>query len=168
MKSIWIMRHAKSDWSHGDLSDFDRPLNKRGLHDAPAMGRWMGTLAKTPDLIVSSPAHRARKTAELVAQALPFSGELRFWEDLYPGNAASTITALRGTDERFHHILLIGHNPNMEGLVSTLAAGGSLRLRVPTAAVIMLVANIGSWAELSPDIGELHGMITPKLLRQDS
>ena len=114
MKNIWIMRHAKSDWSHPDLTDFDRPINKRGRYDAPLMGQWMGTLSHRPDLIVSSPARRAKQTAELVAKALPFSEELRFWEDLYPGSAATTIAAIRELSEELQSILIIGHNPNME------------------------------------------------------
>ncbi len=166
MKNIWIMRHAKSDWSHPDLADFDRPINKRGRFDAPLMGQWMGTLAHRPDLIVSSPARRARQTAELVAKALPFSEELQFWEDLYPGSAEITIAAIRELSEELKSILIIGHNPNMEALASTLTAGGALRLKVPTAAVIMLTADIGSWAALSDERAELQGMVTPKMLRR--
>ena len=168
MKTIWIMRHAKSDWSHPGLADFDRPLNKRGRRDAPCMGRWMRALAKQPDLIVSSPACRARQTAELVASALPYSGDILIWEDFYPGNAASSIASIRALSQEFRHVLLIGHNPNMEGLSSELVSEGALRLRIPTAALIMAVADIGRWSELSAGIAELRGMVSPKMLHRKS
>jgi phosphohistidine phosphatase len=168
MKTIWIMRHAKSDWSHAGLADIDRPLNNRGRRDAPLVGRWMGSLAKQPDLVVSSPARRARQTVALLTDAFSYTGEMRVWEDLYPGSAASSIAALQGLPQRHRHVLLVGHNPNMEELVSGLVSEGALRLKVPTATVILLAANIENWSQLAAGIAELRGMVTPKMLRRNT
>ena len=83
MKTLLILRHAKSDWETPDVADHDRPLNGRGKRDAPRMGRLLRDENLVPDLIISSTAKRARKTAKLVAEASGYEGEIRLAETLY-------------------------------------------------------------------------------------
>ncbi len=83
MKSVLLHRHAKSSWKHPDLNDQDRPLNKRGKRDAPIMGRLLKRKDLVPDIIISSTAIRARSTAEAVAKASGYKGEIILNKSLY-------------------------------------------------------------------------------------
>lgn len=164
MKMIRIMRHAKSDWSRPSLRDVDRPLNKRGRRDAPRMGRWMREHGSTPGLVVSSPALRARETAEAVCAAMGYEGEVRFRGELYPGSVRTTFEVLASLPPDVDHVLLIGHNPHLESLVSALAAGGRLQLKLPTAAVALLECDVERWAGAGERSAVLRGLVTPKQL----
>jgi phosphohistidine phosphatase len=174
LKRIWIMRHAKSDWSSPELSDFERPLNKRGKRNAPSMGKWMRKTGQSPDLIVSSPAERARQTVQLVCRQLGaavsgsagggYEGAIEWWEEMYPGIVQQTIEHLKNLGADAKHVLLVGHNPHMERLVSALVSEGSLRVRLPTASIAVLHSDIENWQELEPATTELRGLVTPRLL----
>ena len=129
------------------------------------MGKWMAGSTHQPEKLFSSPANRARQTAASLAQVLSNSAEIIVWQDLYPGSVEFTLENIRGLPEQLQHILIVGHNPIMEELGSTLAAGGNLQIRMPTAALVMLACDIVSWREASPKMGKLRGLITPKMLR---
>ena len=164
MKTLWIMRHAKSDWNEAGAADRDRTLTKRGLRDAPALGRWMNDHGTPPQLIISSPAVRAVTTARLVAENCGYTDEVLVWDHLYPGTPGHTIGALRDLDDGVHHVLIISHNPHSEDLVSRLAAEVPPAFRMPTAALARLELSIPKWLNLSPGEGAFAGLITPKLL----
>jgi phosphohistidine phosphatase len=164
MKRIWVMRHAKSDWSDGSLADFDRPLNKRGRADAPRMGRWIASHGGPPDRLAASPARRARDTAEQVAKTAGYPPRTIEWRaDFYPGETAAYLRYLRSLPEEIGHILLVGHNPSLESLVALLAGGGAA-VRLPTAALALLRAEVGRWMDIQPGQVELEGLISPKML----
>ena len=165
MKEIWVMRHAKSDRSHPDLRDFDRPLNKRGKRDAPRMGEWIRLIGSHPELIVSSPAKRAKATSQAVADVLGAKVSVQWWDELYPGDVNATVKRIRQLSNETERIMIVGHNPHQEELVSYLAADGHLRLRLPTAAVVLLAGEIESWKQLSESRFYLRGFVTPKLLK---
>jgi phosphohistidine phosphatase len=166
MKTIWFMRHAKSDWSDPSLADFDRPLNQRGMKDAPLMGRWIKAGGQLPDLIISSPATRARLTALSVAKACHYDREnIEWWEDFYPGDVGATLDHLKRAAPGKEHILLIGHNPALEELVSCLTSSRKLWLKLPTAAIAMLSADIDGWTQLGPGKCQMTGLIAPKFLK---
>ena len=163
MKNIWILRHAKSDWADESLPDFDRPLNKRGKADAPRLGRWIAARGTVPERIASSPARRARATAELVAKACGFpAGRIEWREEFYPGDPAAGLNYLRSLPDGIAHVLLVGHNPWAESLVALLTGGSGARM--PTAALAMLQAEVEGWPALGPGTAALTGLIHPKLL----
>ena len=164
MKTLWIMRHAKSDWNDDGEADIDRRLNKRGMRDAPALGHWMGDHGGPPQLVISSPAVRAVTTARLVSEGCRYAGEVGIWDHLYPGTPGKTIEALRNLDDGVHHVLIISHNPHSEDLVSCLLAEIPADFRMPTAAVALLELDIPTWRSLDQDKGILTELITPKLL----
>ena len=160
MKTLLILRHGKSDWSHLGVPDDDRPLNKRGRRDAPRIGRLLLDEEMVPDLILTSPARRARETATLVAQACAFDGEIAVWDELYPGDPADHLAVLRRQDDTHRCILLVAHNPGLESLLDLLA--GRQR-RLPTAALAQVSLAIRRWSELRPGVtGELEGVWEPK------
>ena len=165
MKEIWVMRHGKSDWSHPDLKDFDRPLNKKGKRDAPRMGEWIRSISSPPELIVSSPAKRAKATTQAVADVLGAKTSVQWWDELYPGDVNTTVKRIRQLSNETECIMIIGHNPHQQELVSYFVADGNLRLRLPTAAVVLLAGEIESWKQLSQSRFYLRGFVTPKLLK---
>jgi len=164
MKRVWIMRHAKSERDDPGLADIDRPLARRGRKDAPAVGQWLAAHGAAPDLIVSSPARRARDTADLVARAVGYQGEPQCWQLLYPGEAEPTLGALRELDKEVGSVLLVTHNPHAEELVALLAAGDGLKVRMPTAALALLEADIAEWTSLERAGMSLAALVAPETL----
>lgn len=146
MKTLLLMRHAKSSWKDESLDDHDRPLNKRGKREAPRMGEFLRQQDLIPDYIISSSARRAWKTAELVAYAAGFRGETRITSELYMAGPARILEVAANTPEAFQVALLIGHNPGLEELLAQLT--GDYRA-VPTAAIACLRLDINSWKEIA-------------------
>ena len=147
MKTLLLMRHAKSSWKEAGLSDHDRPLNKRGQRDAPRMGQLLKEQRRVPDLILSSTALRARQTTEYVAQACDFTGDLRFLESLYLSHARGYLEVIRQEAANESCVLLVGHNPVMGELLYLLCEQS---LTFPTAALAQLEMNAASWLDLHP------------------
>lgn len=148
MKTLLVLRHAKSSWSNQNMSDFERPLNGRGRQDAPRMGRWIKQQDMTPELIVTSAAERALTTAELVALDSGYDAELRVTRQFYLASPGAYIAALRTLDDSYTRVMVVGHNPGMEDLVEALTG---LATGMPTAAVACIELPITSWAALKPD-----------------
>lgn len=164
MKNILILRHAKSDWSSG-LSDIERPLNSRGQKDAPFMGTIIKKLSVQPDIILSSPAKRARQTAEAVAKNFDFKHEITFIEEFYHGNHNSIINNLQKLPSNTNTVLVVGHNPTLEELVSSLTSDGSLNLRMPTATLVLVNMYIENWQSLAVGNGTIEWVLQPKVLK---
>lgn len=162
MKTLLLLRHAKSSWANDDLADYDRPLNERGRGDAPRMGRLIRREGLTPELIVSSSAKRAAATAELVALELPFDGELRYTERLYLAEPWVYIDIARQTADDVAMLMLVGHNPGIEELVEHLT-GESVRMA--TAALAFIRLPVERWGEVAARRQyELTGFWRPKEL----
>lgn len=148
MKTLMIMRHAKSSWSNSSLSDHSRPLNERGRHDAPRMGRLLAAEDLIPDLIVSSTAVRAADTAGLVALAAGFEGEIIYTDNLYHAEPEAYIALARTAADNVNSILMVGHNPGIEELVGDLSGHAE---HMPTAALAVFKVDIPSWSDFSLD-----------------
>jgi phosphohistidine phosphatase len=148
MKTILILRHAKSSWKHPELSDHDRPLNKRGRGEAPQVGQHLKEKGLLPDIILSSTALRARVTAQVAAEACAYEGEIRFIPDLYRADIEDFVGILQGLEEAFNTVLLVGHNPDLEMLLDFLTGEDE---SLPTATLAQVELPIQSWKELDPD-----------------
>lgn len=159
MKKLFLMRHAKSSWGDPSLADFDRPLNERGLRAAPLMGRHLRERRVVPDLILCSPAARARRTAELAAEAAKFHAPLRFDERIYEATAARLVEVVAEALDDDDEVLLVGHNPGMEELLEMLTGEWH---RMPTAAVACVRLDLETWAGLRPHAGRLEWHVKPK------
>lgn len=149
MKTVILMRHAKSSWKNEDLEDFDRPLNKRGKKDAPAMGELLQKKDQLPDLILSSSAKRARQTAKAVMKESGFSGEVEHIDSLYLAEPHAYIDALRKIPEGINRVMVIGHNPGLEGLLQQLS--GRVE-SLPTSGVAFIDLPIQTWKELDHEV----------------
>jgi phosphohistidine phosphatase len=146
MKELLILRHAKSSWSNPGLADIDRPLNKRGKRDAPRMGDFLREQDLVPDIILCSPAVRAKRTAKAVSYESGYQGEIQIHDDFYPGDPSTYIEVLAANPDHFDRAMVVGHNPGLEELLDTLT-GESARL--PTSALAQISLPIQNWAELN-------------------
>jgi phosphohistidine phosphatase len=160
MKTLFILRHAKSSWKDNNLADHDRPLNKRGKSDAPRMGELMRREEFLPELILTSSALRARKTAELLLEASGCDAELVVSPDLYAHYPEAYLEMLANVDDRYAVVMIVGHNPGLEELLEILTGQWE---RMPTAALAKIRLPINSWNELDEDIeGELVEIWLPR------
>lgn len=159
MKTLFVMRHAKSDWENPNQSDFERPLNGRGKLAAPKIGELMKINKFAPDLIVSSPAVRAKTTAEKVKTAANFDAEIKFDARIYEAAVSDLLAVLAETPNAIERILIVGHNPGLENLVRNLT--GEIRA-MPTAALAEIELQINDWSAIRPDCGKLRNLFTPK------
>ena len=159
-----LLRHAKSDWP--DLPDRDRPLAKRGRRDAPVVGRWLHDQGYRPEIVICSAAVRTRETWDLVAPELGGSPAVTFEPRAYAASALTLLYLVRELPASCHAALLIGHNPGVSELASSLIEAngddkpGSPGLRFPTAAVGILEFS-GDWAGLSLARARLVAYTTP-------
>jgi phosphohistidine phosphatase len=147
MKTLLLMRHAKSSRDDPSLPDHDRPLNQRGKSDAPRMGRLLRNEGLTPDLIISSSATRALATAEAVGDGCRYTNTagVLVVPELYPGDSPSYVRVLREIPEDFHCVLIVGHNPAIETFLSELVEADEI---LPTAAVSVVQLPIERWKDV--------------------
>lgn len=167
MKHLTILRHAKADRPEDFSRDFDRPLTKRGIKDAEHVATAISTLEPGIDWVISSPAARTRQTVEHILPSLG-AGQQAQWDDaVYAATADELLAVLNAAPPEVAHILLVGHNPGMEELVSGLAAGSPTRLScaLATAAFAHLEVEIAYWNQIRWGSGRLLLMVPPKLLR---
>lgn len=162
MKTLLVLRHAKSSWKDPELADHDRPLNKRGERDAPRMGQLLREQDLVPDLVISSTARRALRTARLVAEESGVITDIVAHPDLYVSGMEAYLEVLAHLDEGYATVMVVGHNPDLEELVDALT-GESVRL--PTAALTLIRLPVESWPEIADEpLGELVSVWRPKEL----
>lgn len=145
MKTVLLMRHAKSSWDDPQSDDHARVLNARGLRTAPQMGQRLLEAGYVPDMILSSSAERAQQTARMVAQALGRADCIEVARQLYLAEPDTILHMIRQTDPAVETLLLVGHNPGMEDLASMLAAS---IVPFPTAAVAVFRQE-GDWSKFA-------------------
>jgi phosphohistidine phosphatase len=139
-RTLVLIRHAKSDWS-GEHADADRPLATRGLRQAPEAGTWLAASGLVVAGAVVSPAQRARRTWELVAAQLPYDVPVDLNEDVYTFSGAEVLQVVRRLDDAAECVVVVGHNPAMEELVSALTGEFA---PMPTSAVAVIELT-GGW-----------------------
>lgn len=159
MKTIYLLRHAKSSWDDESLSDFDRPLNQRGLTAAPFMGEVMAGRGYLPSAVISSPAKRAAATAALVHEAGGFPGVIRYDERIYEASPGTLTAVASQLDDSLASAMIVGHNPGMESFIRRLTGESE---QMPTAALAVIRLNIDSWNEIGAGSGILVEVIRPR------
>jgi phosphohistidine phosphatase len=145
MKTLTLVRHAKSSWKDTSLSDRDRPLNKRGERDAPEMGRRIAAAGIRPSLIVSSPAVRAWTTARIIADEIGYPREfLQRDKRLYLASVNGILDVIVAQDTGFNSLMLVGHNPGFTDFANYLVPG--LTNNIPTAGVVSVQLDTDDWS----------------------
>ena len=160
-KTLYLLRHAKSDWSDRTLSDFERPLNARGIAQAPQIAAVLAAKDNYPKAIFSSPANRAFSTAKIVAVKIGIGeDEISSKKCVYEANIFTLMYLLQETDDEIDVLLLVGHNPGMSGLVNTLSK--QKIAPIPTCALIELELEIDKWVDLAPECASLIAVDVPE------
>jgi phosphohistidine phosphatase len=161
MKTLVIVRHGKSSWDDGGLSDHQRPLSKRGLRDAPVMGARLAEWGPPVDRVISSSAVRALTTAELITHemGLPWD-EIQIEDALYHATEEDIIDLINEQDDYLDGLMLFGHNPGMTYLVNDLS---DLDLdNLPTCGVVVLQFEVESWSVIGDEIAITAELDYPK------
>lgn len=170
-RRLVILRHAKSAWPDG-VPDHDRPLNRRGLRDAPAAGRWLQEAGRLPDLVLCSTARRTRQTWELAAAELDGTPPVRYEPRLYVADDGDLLDVVRAVSAEVGTLLLVGHNPAVQELALLLAgeAAGDTRERArtkfPTSGTAVLTWS-GPWSELVPGAALMTDFVVPRGRREE-
>ncbi len=153
MKTLYLVRHAKSSWDDPSLDDYDRPLNNRGRRDAPFMGDKLKAQGIKPDLIYASPAKRAEKTAKLIAEQTGYPKEsIEFKKKIYMASERVLLAMVRSVPKKVGSLMLIGHNPELTAF-SNMLTGGSI-LNIPTTGISCIRFDVRHWE----DIKEFEGI----------
>ena len=163
MPELLIMRHAKSDWGVGLSNDQERPLAPRGVKAATRMGKFITKVEAAPDLILSSPAVRARTTAELANKAGKWGAPMEIVPSFYGGDWTDVVDGVMAAGDSAERILITGHEPTWSDLVSILTGGGNVAM--PTAAIACLAFNGKGWSKLGSNCAELQWHVTPGMLK---
>jgi phosphohistidine phosphatase len=159
MKTLFILRHAKSSWDNPDWSDFERPLNSRGLDAARFIGGLIYERQLAPQIIISSPAKRAKQTAVLVKELAEISKPIIFDERIYEASPLALFNLIREFDAKYESVLIVGHNPGFENLVRMLTGEN---ISMPTAALVRINLDVENWHELGTVSNELEFLIRPR------
>jgi phosphohistidine phosphatase len=161
LKRLTLIRHAKSSWKDAGIADFERTLNERGERDAPRMGRRIADAGKPPELLLASPARRAARTAELIAERLGARApRVEYERALYLATPDQLLDVIRGLDDDVRHAALVGHNPGLTELAEQLT--GAEIGNVPTCGVVRLRLAVHAWGEVEPGCAEIEDFDYPK------
>lgn len=160
-KTVYFIRHAKSSWKDPSLDDFDRPLNKRGLRDAPFMAQLLRDQVPTPDALVSSPANRALTTATFFAEAfgIPVS-EIVIRPAIYEAFPEDILDVVKAFPDAWQTVLVFGHNPAFHALANMF--GEQPLVNVPTCGMFRVDTSGDAWSSFDPSFGQLTSFQYPK------
>ncbi len=160
-KTLLLVRHAKSDWSYPHLRDIDRPLNDRGLRDAPAMAAHLQKLGIQPSLIVSSPAVRALSTAAIFKATLDVDGEdFLVRDEIYEAGTPALMRVVQHLPMSAELVLMFGHNPGFTMFANLFPQGNFDN--IPTCGVVRLDADVQYWEDFGPDTARVTAHFFPK------
>lgn len=172
MKTVYLFRHAKSDWTEGGLKDHERPLSERGKKAAPQMAAYIKSKKYRPDLILCSTARRTVETYDALKDVLGEAGPVRFEDGLYLAEARQLADRLRWLDDGVKSTMIIGHNPGLAQLAAQLTRSPNeadeeklhkrMREKFSTAALAVIKLPIKAWADLKDGQGRLADFVRPK------
>jgi len=160
MKTLYLLRHAKSSWDDLELEDFDRPLNDRGKKAAPLMGKVMRERKVEPDLILCSPSKRTKQTVKLVLDAAKIKTDVTYVDSIYESSTQNLLKVL-GEQSKADSILMIGHNPGMSDLLRSLTGESQ---HFPTACLANIELDIDKWRAIKGGAGKLVWILRPREL----
>ncbi|MEO0331181.1 MAG: histidine phosphatase family protein [Bacteroidota bacterium] len=158
-KTLYLVRHAKSSWKDTSLVDHNRPLNKRGKRDAPEMGRRLAARNIRPDLVISSPAERAKRTIIVIAAEISYSeSQIQWKEGLYHASAETLLKHMRDVGNKYQSLMLVGHNPGLTDLQNYLCEEAIEN--IVTTGIVCIQFEVTDWAGINS--GQLQWYDYPK------
>ena len=163
MRRLYLIRHAKSSWKDMSLRDFDRPLNKRGLRDAPLMAQWLFNNIDGLDVIISSPAVRAKSTA--LEFSTLFCVDIDFHDSMYHAGESEIYSSIYSANDEFRNIALFGHNPGFTFFANEFT-GSEYIDNVPTCGIVSIESSAQTWSDFSASNSSLKFFMYPKKLQE--
>ena len=165
MKTLLLMRHAKSSWDYDELDDFSRPLNARGYRDATRMGNWLLKNSLLPDVIISSSAIRAASTAALVANRSDIQPKILLTQQLYDCTTEGFFKVIEGVSDTVSTALVVSHNPTLEEFTALLSG---VECELPTATIIKFELDLDRWENIRRlDHHQKPEFASPKTIEPD-
>jgi phosphohistidine phosphatase len=164
MKTLYIVRHAKSSWAESGLSDFDRPLNERGKRDAPRMGKRLKEKNIHPNLMLTSPAKRAWSTCKRLAATLGYAEEkIKTDSTLYHADEEDILAVIRNVNDKHNSLMVFGHNPGLTDFVNSMSHNSTIDIdNIPTCGIVVFNLDITSWKDVAFGKGEFVFFDYPK------
>ncbi len=168
MKTLYLLRHAKSSWNHPGLSDHERPLNSRGRTAAPKIGAYMNDQGWAPELVLASTSERTRQTWALVAPELDGEPRVIFTDEMYHASAGSLMLLVESLPDDVDSVLLLGHNPGTHAAADMLAGSGqdhqleTLEYKFPTAGLAVFEFDTTLWRDCRAKSGKLVDFVLPR------
>ena len=168
MKTVCLLRHAKSSWADSTLSDHDRPLNGRGEDAAPRVGAYMREAGCLPDLVLCSTSTRTRQTLDAVLSEWEAEPAIEFEEGLYLAGPGDMLELVQSVDDTVESVLLVGHNPGTGILAAALSGDGPeesihlMRAKCPTAGLAIIELSVDRWKEAVSGCGTLKEFVRPR------
>jgi phosphohistidine phosphatase len=160
MKTVLLIRHAKSSWENPSLADHDRPLNKRGQHDTLRMGKLLNEEEIVPDAIYCSTAKRAKSTVDGLLKNCNFEGEVTYLDSLYHGSPDYFFEILSNLPGEIRSVMLAGHNPDMEYFLDLIC---NVQEHLSTASIAVIEFPLDNWAEINDGVeGKLVHLWKPR------
>jgi phosphohistidine phosphatase len=159
LKKLYLIRHAKSSWKEFDLADFDRPLNKRGKSNAPLMGKLLKNKKVLPDIVLSSPANRAKATAEIISKKVKYSKDIVFDKNIYESSYATLHNILKKLDNKNSVAFLVAHNPGLNMLAEYYVGFSE---NIPTCGVVEIEFDCVKWRDIGSSNAKLISFEYPK------
>ena len=167
MKTVYLLRHAKSSWDDLDVPDFQRPLSERGREAAPRMAEYMKTEGLVPEAVLCSGAKRATETWELMAPVLG-APRVHVDDNLYMASPDAIVAWLNQLQPEIGSVLLVGHNPGFEEVAARMVADGKkkamkrMRKKYPTGALAVIQFDVDGWNSVGDGTGYLERFVRPK------
>lgn len=168
MRTLLVLRHAKSSWDQPGLADIDRQLAPRGQTAAPLIGRHLRKRGWQPDLVICSPAARTQETWQLVQSEIGRDIPCKTLRTLYLAAPSQILAVIRRTPDDVGTLMVIGHNPGLERLAVSLSGSGDnkdlaqLRTKFPTAALAVITFDAAHWSQAAAGAGRLEAFVRPK------
>ena len=161
MKTLFLMRHAKSSWKDNSLDDFERPLNERGEKDAPMMGEILKKKKVEVEALFTSPALRALNTAKIIMRSFTLNEESFFInEEIYAAGVKELLQAIHNLPDKYSSVMMLGHNPGITTLQNLLSE--KYIDNIPTAGVVKIALDIDQWKEVEAGAGKFEFFEYPK------
>ena len=163
IKTLYLIRHAKSDWSEVKIADFERGVKKRGIKDINTMGSYLSLRKINPDLILSSCALRAQISVNKLVEKIEYKGSITFMEEIYLSRPKILMDIVSLQDDSYSSIFLVGHNPELTEFANILIEDNFFKM--PTMGILAINFDIENWSEILETKGKIDFFIHPKQFR---
>ncbi|MBD3844044.1 MAG: histidine phosphatase family protein [Campylobacterales bacterium] len=163
MKTIYLIRHAKSDWSDAALDDINRGLNKRGKKSIPIMAKVLKEKKIKPDIIISSPAKRTKLTINRLLKELGYKTKIKYTDELYLADPNTILSVVKEINDKYDSVFIIGHNPGLSEFAN-LMSDADIK-NIPTLGIVAIKCKIKNWIECGYQ-ASMQFFIYPKMFKE--